>query len=64
MSKPTVFASAVERRMQERYADLDEVIQMAADGELRQLWQVTEDQRSTGGATSSTLCCVRALARP
>ena len=37
-------------RMQQRYADLDEVLQMAAaaDDELRQLWQITEDQRRTG----------------
>jgi hypothetical protein len=36
--------------MQQRYADLDEVLQMAAaaDNELRQLWQATEDQRRTG----------------
>jgi hypothetical protein len=37
-------------RMQQRYADLDEVLQMAAaaDDELTQLWQITEDQRRTG----------------
>ena len=37
-------------RMQQRYADLDEVLQMAAaaDDELRQLWRITEDQRRTG----------------
>jgi TetR/AcrR family transcriptional regulator, regulator of autoinduction and epiphytic fitness len=36
--------------MQERYADLDEVLQMAAgaDDELRELWQAAEDQRRTG----------------
>jgi len=36
--------------MQQRYADLDEVLQMAAaaDDELTQLWQITEDQRRTG----------------
>lgn len=35
---------------EQRYADLDEVLQMAAgaDGELRQLWQTAEQQRRTG----------------
>ena len=37
-------------RVQERYADLHEVLQMAAaaDGELAELWQASEDERRTG----------------
>ncbi len=37
-------------RMQERYADLDEVLQTAAaaDGELAELWQASEEQRRAG----------------
>ena len=53
-------------RMQQRYADLNEVLQMAAaaDDELRQLWQITEDQRRTGPASSSTPSCARARSSP
>jgi len=37
-------------RVQERYADLHEVLQMAAaaDDELAELWQTSEDERRTG----------------
>jgi AcrR family transcriptional regulator len=37
-------------RMHERYADLHEVLQMAAgaDDELAELWQASEDERRTG----------------
>jgi|SRR5271166_3094973 len=37
-------------RVQERYADLHEVLQMAAvaDDELGELWQASEDERRTG----------------
>ncbi len=37
-------------RVQERYADLHEVLQMAAaaDDELAELWQASEDERRTG----------------
>jgi hypothetical protein len=42
-------ARNVVRMQQQRYADLDEVLQMAAAAdELSQLWQITEDQRRTG----------------
>jgi hypothetical protein len=44
-----LYARNVVRMQQQRYADLDEVLQMAAAAdELSQLWQITEDQRRTG----------------